>query len=136
MEDLTVYKQTGLYWTFLQEHMGDIHREETLYSRLSNVSIIVDLKSFCFLFISFYIMKAENTNELNWKYLKWRENKGKCRRNRKQPALWLMPTTLATWKAEIGRIMVQAQPEQNVWKTSISTNKRWYMPIILAKWKV
>jgi hypothetical protein len=42
-----------------------------------------------------------------------------------------MPVTLATWEAEMGRIMVLDQPRQKVLETSSQQKKSWlwwYMP--------
>jgi hypothetical protein len=46
--------------------------------------------------------------------------KNNKRKNKKEPDLagLLLPIILAPWKAEIGRIVVQGQPGQNVQETA------------------
>jgi hypothetical protein len=52
---------------------------------------------------------------------------------------WLTPVILATWEAEIRRIMVRGQPRQKVGKTPSQPIKSWeqgHMPVIPAMQKV
>jgi hypothetical protein len=45
--------------------------------------------------------------------------------NPNQLVWWFMLIILATWEAEIGRIMVQGQPGQKVSKTPFQPIKNW-----------
>jgi hypothetical protein len=82
---------------------------------MSCKNILNKFISFYLVYLSFFIEAPVHGPKIG----KWKRHfSSSLQEHQTDQAQWFKPIILASWEAEIGRIMVQGQPEQKVCQTS------------------